>query len=120
MSTQTVIVREDFDVIVSRSSVRDLARQIGMSTADQARISLATSSAARALGIGRTRQGKIVIQDVESEGVSGIRVVCEVEGGPDILPTAEMLADARAMTDELEIHALPTEQVQVTMIKWSR
>ena len=52
MSIQTFVVREDYDVIISRSAVRELARSIGMRTADQARISLAASSAARALGIG--------------------------------------------------------------------
>ena len=119
MSTQTFVVREDFDVIVSRSAVRDLARSIGMGTADQARISLATSSAARALGIGRTHQGKITIQDVQREGHPGIRVVCEVDDldGP---PAEEKLADARAMTDELAIHELSAGQIKVTLIKWSR
>ena len=119
MSTQTFVVREDFDVIVSRSAVRDLARSIGMGTADQARISLAASSAARALGIGRTHQGKITIQDVQREDQLGICVICEVEDldGP---PAEEKLADARAMTDELSIDELSARQVKVTLIKWSR
>jgi hypothetical protein len=119
MSTQTVVVQEDFDVIVSRSKVRELARRIGMNTADQARISLATSSAARALGIGRTHYGKITIEDIQRESCLGIRIVCEVDGA-DGLVAAEKLADAQAMTDELEIHQLSAESVQVTLIKWVR
>ncbi len=119
MSTQTFVVREDFDVIVSRSAVRDLARSIGMGTADQARISLATSSAARALGIGRTHQGQITIEDVQHEGQLGIRVVCKVED-LDESPAEEKLADARAMADELAIHELSAGQIEVTLIKWLR
>ena len=119
MSTQTFVVREDFDVIVSRSAVRELARSIGMRTADQARISLAASSAARALGIGRTHRGKITIEDVRREGRLGIRVICEVED-LDEPPAQGKLADARAMTDELVIDELSAERVQVTLIKWSR
>ena len=37
---RTIEVHKDFDVIVARSYVRDLARKVGLRTTDQARIAL--------------------------------------------------------------------------------
>jgi len=56
---------------------------------------------------------------VQREGQLGIRVICEVED-LDEPPAEEKLAAARAMTDELAIHELSAEQVQVTPIRWAR
>jgi hypothetical protein len=117
MTSQTIKVEKDFDIILARSRVRDLARDIGMSTTDQARISLATSAAARAVGLGARHRGEILVQSMDGADGMGIRVVCQVsDSAQDELATSK-LNDARMMTDELTIERSPTNDILVTMIK---
>jgi hypothetical protein len=117
---QTIAVRRDFDVIVARSRVRDLARNMGLGPSDQARISLATSSVARVLGMGESCQGEVIIESVNSQDRACVRVTCTCrasDGAPDGLAPARF-ADARSMTDEMTMAELPAGGVQVTLVKW--
>jgi len=117
---QTIVVRRDFDVIVARSRVRDLARSMGLGTSDQARISLATSSVARALNLGESCPGEIVIESVNGQEHACVRVTCTCrasDGADDGLRSSK-LADARSMADEMIIEELPASGVQVVLVKW--
>jgi anti-sigma regulatory factor (Ser/Thr protein kinase) len=120
MPSQTVTVQKDFDVIVARSRVRDLARSIGMSTTDQARISLATSSAARAIGLGGLYEGEIVSECLKGQDCTGIRVVCRAKNGASDDLSTDQLGDAEFMADELTIEKAPPNDVVVTMVKWTK
>jgi anti-sigma regulatory factor (Ser/Thr protein kinase) len=119
MPSQKVTVQKDFDVIVARSRVRDLARSIGMSTTDQARISLATSSAARAMGLGAQYEGEILSECLNGHDCAGIRVTCRAKGRAED-DLMQNLGDAKFMTDELTIERSPTNDVVVTMVKWTK
>lgn len=117
MTSQTIKVEKDFDIILARSRVRDLARDIGMSTTDQARISLATSAAARAVGLGARHRGEILVESINGVDGMGLRVVCQVsDSAQDELATSK-LNDARMMTDELTIERSPTNDILLTMVK---
>jgi serine/threonine-protein kinase RsbT len=106
------------DIIVARMEVREVAREQGFSMVDQARISLAASSLAKALGLGRAHQGQMVIDCVTGERGTGVRVVCSAaNGGPDRF-SPEALGDTRWMVDELTVERLPAEGVRVTAVKW--
>ena len=59
--SKTIAVRDEFDVVTVRMRVRELARALGFSLVDQARIALATSSSARALGVDGTLQNQVTI-----------------------------------------------------------
>lgn len=114
--SQTIAVRKDFDVIIARSRVRDLARSVGLRTTDQARISLATSSAARALGLGASCQGEILVECMNGKERACVRVTCRTDGVQEGLTTATF-ADAKFMTDEVTLEELPGS-TQVTLVKW--
>jgi uncharacterized lipoprotein NlpE involved in copper resistance len=91
-----------------------------MSTTDQARISLATSAAARAMGLGAKHKGAILVDSLDSVDQIGIRVVCQVNDSAQDNLTASKLSDAKMMTDELTIERSPTNDILVTMIKRSK
>jgi len=117
---QTIAVRRDFDVIVARSRVRDLARSMGLGTSDQARISLATSSVARVLGLGGSNQGEIVIESANGQDRACVRVTCTFETSDDDAggPSSAKFAEARSMTDEMTVEKLPDNGVRVVLVKW--
>jgi hypothetical protein len=120
MSERTVLnVRGEFDIIVARSRVRDLARQMGMNTTDQACISLATSSAARALGLGKAHTGQILLEGIRTEERTGVRVVCAAANGGD-RTTSHPLDEARMMADDLTVEVSPENETLVTLLKWVR
>jgi anti-sigma regulatory factor (Ser/Thr protein kinase) len=116
----TMAVCGEFDVITARMQVRGLARKLGFNLVDQARIALATSSSARALGVDGTRRNQVTItlERLDGDGRAGVRVVC-VKGDTalgDLSPGA--FSDTRRMVDEMAIEVRPPGGVQVTLIKW--
>ena len=115
---QTLKVQTDFDIITAQMRVRKLAQTIGLNTVDQACISLATSSLAQALGLGEKHQGQIVMDCLNEEEHTGVRVVCTKADAAtrDLSPRA--FDDMRWMVDELTVEALPSNDVQVTLVKW--
>jgi hypothetical protein len=112
---QTIAIRKDFDVIVARSRVRDLARSIGLGTTDQARISLAASSAARALGLGEACQGAIVIEAENGHERACVRVTCRTDSVQEGV-TVATFSDARFMVDEITVQE-GANGTQVTLVK---
>ena len=120
MSEQTVLtVRGEFDIIVARSRVRDLARATGMNTTDQACISLATSSTARALGLGKAHTGQILIEEITAGERAGVRVVCTTMNGGKNGPSRS-IQEARMMTDDLTIEISPENETLITLVKWAK
>jgi hypothetical protein len=118
MKSQKTEVRTDFDIITARMKVRKLARAVGLATVDQACISLATSSLAQALGLGEEHPGQIVMDCLNGEECTGVRVVCKKADAAtsDLSPRA--FEEMRWMVDELTVETLPPNDVQVTLVKW--
>ena len=118
---QTITIQRDYDVILARSRVRDLARRIGLRTTDQARISLATSSAARAMGLGSPYQGQIVIELLGDRDTVGMRVICSVPEGTNNGTLPRTFGDAQLMADELTVKRVPSSnELRVTLVKWAK
>lgn len=117
--TFTIAVTSVHDIMSARARVRELARQKGLGITDQARISLASSSLADVLGLGTHREGQIVIDSMEEENRTGIRVVCTTAKGAKRELTSAQLDVHQLLVDELTIEMLPSDDVQVTMIQWS-
>lgn len=117
-NNKTLTIRSKSDIIFARSKVRDLARENGFSTMDQARISLATSSLANALGLGETQPDQIVIGCLnDGTRSTGVRVACiKKEGAINGKPSN--IGDVRLMVDEMTVEELPSQDLQVTVIKW--
>ena len=115
---QTIQVSTAHDIIVARLRVREMARAQGFSMMDQARISLAASSLANAMGLSQANRGRIVIECLNNERGTGIRVVCVKTCPTGGDPPPVQLGDTRWMVDEFNIERLPSNGVRVTIVKW--
>ncbi len=112
-------IRNNIDVILMRTEVRNSARQIGMDMMDQASISLAASSLAHALGLGGAQEGQVSIERVVRTGRVGLQVVCINQANRvEISLAARALQDAKWMVDELFVEEVSANTVKVTMVKW--
>ena len=117
---QELAVRRDFDVIVARSRVRDLARWLGLGATDQARISLATSSAARAMGLGARHCRHIVLEGLDDGARIGVRVVCTADNGTSGTSDEGTFSGVRLMVDELTVERLSSDEIRATLVQWSK
>lgn len=115
---QKIEVKTEFDVFMARMQVRNLARAIGFDITSQARVALATSSLARALRLGDTYCGYVLVNGLRAEGRSGVQVCCKVFSVDDFEIGSRALADVKWLVDELTIEELPSNDLQVTMVKW--
>jgi anti-sigma regulatory factor (Ser/Thr protein kinase) len=116
---QALTIKSKSDIIFARSRVRNLAREQGFNTMDQARISLATSSLANALGMGEKLQDQIIIGCLDGGARStGLRVICIKTGGAPDNGEPRAFGDVGLMVDEITVEELPSNDLKVTVIKW--
>jgi len=130
MSERRIYINNDLDIVVARMQAREMAKQMGFSTADQARISLAASELARVLSWNTGQAGEIVMRDADQNGQHGFQVSCLVNleqisvGGeagsvPDkTTVSGKSLAGACQLVDESIVEEQGNNQAQVILIKW--
>ena len=116
--SQTITVQTEFDVFMARMQVRKLARAIGFDITNQARVALATSSLARVLRLGERHQGQVIIDCLGDGDRSGMRVACTASTGADFEIGSRAFTDVRWLVDELAVEELPSNDLQVTLVKW--
>lgn len=117
---QTIAIRNTFDVVLARMQVRQRARAIGLGIQEQACIALATSSLANALKLGETKEESYIDIYGPDEGERlGVQVVCTVTNGATCNPEAKVFTDTRWMVDKLTIETLPSNDIEVTLVKWA-
>ncbi|MFZ6031127.1 MAG: hypothetical protein ACOYYS_25750 [Chloroflexota bacterium] len=116
---QKISIQSEIDLVTARMKVRDTARRMGMTLADQSRISLATSSLANALGLGKNghANGSVTIECLQSDNRKGLRIRC-TRYDSDYAPPLSYFSNERWMVDELEMFTPSDEQVEVCMTKW--
>lgn len=118
---QTIIVGSEIDIINARMLVRQAARRLGMKLIDQSRISLATSSLADSVGLGTGRTtGQITINCLRSNnpGREGIQIICQYHADTVLETAAPALSNVRWMVDECDVHDLPDNNREISIIKW--
>lgn len=115
----TLTISGAFDAITARMRVRELARTRGLNITDQARISLAAYSLATALELGNKYPGRIVIDFLDSDSRTGLRVSCITDEATSGDLDSKSLSNAKWLVDELDVETLPSGQVQATVIQWS-
>ena len=130
MSERRIYINNDLDIVVARMQAREMAKQMGFSTADQARISLAASELARVLSWNTGQAGEIVMRDADQNGQHGFQVSCLVnleqitvggEAGPvpdKTTISGKSLAGACQLVDESIVEEHGDNQAQVILIKW--
>jgi serine/threonine-protein kinase RsbT len=124
-----IYINNDLDVVTARMQAREMAKQLGFRTADQARISLAASELARVLSWNTNTPGEITMSDTNQNGHQGMQVACRVELkhlSPDngakqlaeVSGPGRSLAGAYELVDESIVEEQSNEQALVTLIKW--
>jgi serine/threonine-protein kinase RsbT len=123
-----IYINNDLDIVVVRMQAREMAKQMGFGTADQARISLAASELARVLSWNTGETGEIVMSDASQNGQYGLQVAClvslemvsddEANSAQGTAGSNRSLAGACQLVDESIVEEQDNNQAQVTLIKW--
>lgn len=119
--TQRILIRSDLDIVSARLKVREIAREMGFGTIDQARISLAASELARVLAQNVGQIGELIVSGVNTDEHRGIQVVSVSPGDNGIdetMPTSEVVTNAIALVDEGFVDVAENRNVRVTLMKW--
>ena len=112
--TQTIAVQTESDIFTARMQVRELARAIGFDLTNQARVAQATSSLARALRLGKTQQGQVVIDCLNRDECLRVRVACTTANNIDFKAGTRAFRDVQWLVDELAIEELTPDRIRVT------
>jgi serine/threonine-protein kinase RsbT len=126
-----VSINSEADVIVARMEARQMAKQMGFGTVDQARISLAASELARLACDTVSHSGEIVMSNANQEGQEGMQVICSVgmtaesslDDNSSAILSEQMkfrrgLASVSRLVDESVLELGDDGQASVTLIKW--
>ncbi len=124
-----VYINNDFDIVMVRLQVREMAREMGFRTADQARISLAASELARVISWDNGDPGEIIMSNTRQNEYQGLQVVCQVKleyvPGEDKSNWAKVtsmpersLVGACNLADESIVKEQDEKQAMVILIKW--
>lgn len=120
--TKHIPIQNDLDVIVARLRVREVAREIGFGTIDQARISLAASELARILTQILGQQGELVVSNIQANGHLGIEVtsVAHPRATTDIKPPDDKycFSNVIALVDDGCVDTDQNQTTRVTLMKW--
>jgi serine/threonine-protein kinase RsbT len=124
-------VKTDLDIVSARVEGRNLSRELGFGTIDQARIATAISELARNV-ILYAPEGKVTVRTIVSDDARrGIEVVCE-DNGPGIADVELVMQDGystgsglgmglpgtKRLMDEFEIETKLGVGTRVTVRKW--
>ena len=122
-----IYINNDLDIVVVRMQAREMAKQMGFGTADQARVSLAASELARVLSWKTDEPGEIVMSDASQNGQHCLQVAClvnleQVSGdeanSQETAVSSRSLAGACQLVDESIVEEQNDKQARVTLIKW--
>ncbi|SDH81014.1 serine/threonine-protein kinase RsbT [Alteribacillus persepolensis] len=136
MSVQSnVEVHTEWGIVSARQAGRNLAKELGFSSVDQARITTAISELARNIYL-YAEKGEIIIESVErmqSTGrKKGIKITAKDEG-PGIKNIRQVMEDGfttsgglgaglpgvKRLMDEFDIDSIAGEGTEITTIKWN-
>ncbi len=123
-----IYVNNDLDIVVARMQAREMAKQMGFGTADQARISLAASELARILSWTTDQPSEIIVSAAAKNGHRGIKVMClvdldhvpsdKVNEAGESLEQKLYLANACHLVDESIVEAQDEKHTRVTLMQW--
>ncbi|MCP3764035.1 anti-sigma regulatory factor [Domibacillus sp. A3M-37] len=131
MDSSVKIINE-WDIVAARQLGRNVAKELGFGTVDQARITTAISELARNIYL-YAGQGEITIEKVENGAKKGLTIVScdEGPGIPDLRKVMEDgfstsgglgagLPGVKRLMDEFSIESTPGEGTLIKSMKWLR
>jgi serine/threonine-protein kinase RsbT len=127
-----VKIINEWDIVAARQLGRNVAKELGFGTVDQARITTAISELARNIYL-YAGQGQICIEKVYEGGKAGLKVVA-VDNGPGIKDIRQVMEDGystsgglgaglpgvKRLMDEFGINSTPGNGTEITATKWVR
>ncbi|MFK2826299.1 anti-sigma regulatory factor [Bacillus sp. B190/17] len=127
-----VKIISEWDIVAARQLGRNVAKDLGFGTVDQARITTAISELARNIYL-YASQGQVCIEKIEAVGKTGLIIISE-DQGPGIQDIRKVMEDGfstsnglgaglpgvKRLVDEFTIESNPGEGTLVKAIKWLR
>lgn len=118
------------DVVASRQSGKQMAQEMGFSSAEAVMIATAISEVARNI-LTYAGTGEVLLEPADENGRRGLRVVAS-DHGPGIVDVEQALQDgfstgkglglglpgARRLMDALDLDTVPGQGTTVRMVKW--
>lgn len=133
MSNQSSVeILTEWDIVAARQLGRNVAKELGFGTVDQARITTAISELARNIYL-YAGQGRIEIQQLSQNGIKGILIIA-ADQGPGIPDIRKVMQDGfstsgglgaglpgvKRLMDEFRIETIPGEGTDIRATKWLR
>jgi serine/threonine-protein kinase RsbT len=127
-----VKILNEWDIVAVRQLGRNIAKELGFGTVDQARITTAISELARNIFL-YANQGHIRIEKVFEGGKTGLKIVAEDEG-PGIKDIRKVMEDGystsgglgaglpgvKRLMDSFDIDSTLNKGTTITATKWLR
>jgi len=122
----------EWDIVAARQLGRNLAKELGFGSVDQARITTAISELARNIYL-YAEEGHIYIERIDHVGKSGMKVVAK-DPGPGISDIRKVMEDGfstsgglgaglpgvKRLMDDFDIVSNMGEGTEITVVKWLR
>ncbi len=119
---EKISIHGDVDIVNARMAVREYARRLGFSLTDQSCVSMASSTLAYKLELGREggAGGEIFIEQYSSHAHEGMRVRCiKNRANEHDQNVISQLGNSRWLVDDIELKEISGNGVEVIVTKWS-
>ncbi|OMP66802.1 anti-sigma regulatory factor [Domibacillus epiphyticus] len=130
MMDSSVKIINEWDIVAARQLGRNVAKELGFGTVDQARITTAISELARNIYL-YAGQGEITIEKIESGTKKGMTIISR-DAGPGIPDLRKVMEDGfstsgglgaglpgvKRLMDEFSIESTPGEGTLIQSVKW--
>jgi len=127
-----VKIINEWDIVAARQLGRNVAKELGFGTVDQARITTAISELARNIYL-YAGQGSVSIEKLNINGKSGLKIIAE-DQGPGIEDIRRVMEDgyttsgglgaglpgAKRLMDDFDISSSVGEGTNIQAVKWLR
>ncbi|MFT8322560.1 MAG: anti-sigma regulatory factor [Bacillus sp. (in: firmicutes)] len=127
-----VKIVNEWDIVAARQLGRNVAKELGFGTVDQARITTAISELARNIYL-YAGQGQICIEKLAENGKIGLRLSA-VDNGPGIKDIRQVMQDGfstsgglgaglpgvKRLMDEFDIETSVGQGTDIKAVKWLR
>ncbi|KMJ56840.1 serine/threonine protein kinase [Bacillus sp. LL01] len=133
MAVQSCVkIRNEWDIVAARQMGRNVAKDLGFGTVDQARITTAISELARNIYL-YAGTGKICIEEMDEYGKRGLKVIA-TDDGPGIPDIRQVMEDGfstsgglgaglpgvKRLMDTFQIDSSSGEGTAIYAVKWVR
>lgn len=133
MSDQSSVeILTEWDIVAARQLGRNVAKELGFGTVDQARITTAISELARNIYL-YAGKGRIEIQQLTENGLKGILIIA-ADSGPGIPDIRKVMEDGfttsgglgaglpgvKRLMDDFKIETILGEGTDIRATKWLR